>query len=126
MTALAPVTARWLRYFGLDRKAIAPSPALSSGATRSITTSPSPASSEPQRAASSRREIPTACGEPMGVRAAPPNQARLLVGERLDHLVGDVDPRARKHDRILQYQVEFFQLGNLLDDLVRPLLHGGE
>jgi hypothetical protein len=53
----------------------------------------------------------------MGVRAAPPKKACLLVGERLDDLVGDVDPRARKHHRILQDQVELLLLGNLLDDL---------
>jgi len=46
----------------------------------------------------------------------------LLVGERLDHLFGDVDALARVDDRVLQDQVEFLGFGNLDDDLVRAFL----
>ena len=38
----------------------------------------------------------------------------LLVGERLDHLFGDIDLLAREHHGILQDQVEFLRLGDLL------------
>src|SRR5262249_29899993 len=46
----------------------------------------------------------------------------LLVGERLDHLLGDVDFLAGENDGILQYQVEFLRFRNLLDHPVRALL----
>ena len=50
----------------------------------------------------------------------------LLVGERLDHLLGDVDALARAHNRVLQDQVELLGLGDLLDHLVRALLDARE
>ena len=80
-------------------------------------------------AASSAREIGTgramsrdAGGGAPARRRAPP----LLVGERLDHLLGDVDLLAREDDRVLQDQVELLGLGDLLDHLVRALLDARE
>src|SRR5439155_576246 len=50
----------------------------------------------------------------------------LFVGERFDHLFGDVDALARIHDGILQNQVELLGLRDLQDDLVRTLLESRE
>ena len=57
ITAVAPVASSWPRYFGLDRNAIAPAPADSSVATRSIATEPSPSRVASVRAASSERSM---------------------------------------------------------------------
>src|ERR1700688_4379928 len=47
----------------------------------------------------------------------------LFVGERLDHPVGDVDARTGINDRLLDDQVKFLVGSDLLNDLVRTLLH---
>src|SRR5919198_700089 len=49
-------------------------------------------------------------------------RGRLALLERLDHLVGDVDARARE-DGVLEDDVELFLLGDLPDDAVRLLDH---
>src|SRR5919201_3385769 len=49
-------------------------------------------------------------------------RGRLALLERLDHLVGDVDARARE-DGVLEGDVELFLLGDLPDDAVRLLDH---
>src|SRR2546422_1139587 len=48
-----------------------------------------------------------------------------LAFQRLDHLVGDVDARARE-DGVLEDDVVLFLLGDLADDAVRLLHHLGE
>src|ERR671937_99140 len=52
-------------------------------------------------------------------------RGRLALLERLDHLVGDVDARARE-DGVLEDDVELFLLGDLPDDAVRLLDDLGE
>src|SRR6185295_7926890 len=47
---------------------------------------------------------------------------RLALLERLDHLVGDVDARARE-DGVLEDDVVLLLLGDLADDAVRLLHH---
>src|SRR5215470_17344635 len=126
MTAAAPVVASCLRYLARARNAIVPGPADSSVATCETRTDPSPSTTAPTSCASSERD-----GDTGGLRweataaGAPGPVGRLeslLVGERLDHLLGDVDFLAGKDDRILQYQVELLGFRDLLDDLVRAIL----
>src|SRR5919109_1843884 len=52
----------------------------------------------------------------------PRSLRRRLALERLDHLVGDVDARARE-DGVLEDDVELLLLGDLPDDAVRLLDH---
>src|SRR6266550_2527623 len=108
-----------------------PGPAWSRVATRDITVSPSPESSAPTRPARSASRTPRFEFE--GIAAEKPkcearraSPAPLFVGERFDHLFGDIDALARIHDGILQDQVELLGLGNLQDDLVRALLESCE
>src|SRR5947207_5440881 len=114
---------------------MAPGPACSSVATCETTVSPSP-----ERVASTRRARSASCtGSDIDVSQCrhhkagsfkwvsdPIRRRTLFVGERLDHLFGDVDALARVHDGILQDQVELLGLGNLQDDLVRALLESRE
>src|SRR5579864_6223171 len=58
-------------------------------------------------------------------RCARPERT-LLVRQRLDHLVGDVDALAGVNDGVLQDQVELLGGGDLLDHLVRAFLDAGE
>src|SRR5690242_15884039 len=94
-------------------------PACSSVATRSTTTLPSPSSVAPVNRASSESGLPA---DSRNDDIAPVRRGTLLVGERLDHPVGDVDALARVNDRILQDQVVLLVGGDLLDHLVRALL----
>src|SRR5574337_846812 len=92
---------------------MSPGPALSRVATRSIRVAPSPSTAAPQsRPSSSRRIGPPGAHPVIG----------LLVGERLDHLVGDIDALARVDDRVLQDQIVLLARGDLLDHLVRTVL----
>src|SRR5213075_809566 len=93
-------------------------PAYSSVARRTISIAPSPSSVAPVRAASSDRS--------MGAQRLRKMPTRLLVGERLDHLFGDVDLLARVDDRVLDDEIELLGFGDLLDHLVRAILNGGE
>src|SRR5512143_2538843 len=115
ITAAARVASSCGRYFAPTTKAIVRGPADSSVATRSTATAPSPSSVAPTRDASSDRSMARASG-PIG----------LLVGERLDHLLGDVDLLARVDDGVLDDQVELLGLGDLLDHLVGSLLDARE
>src|SRR5262249_21801178 len=128
MTALARVDARRLRGFGLDRKEMAPESAPSSVATRSMMMAPAffsaATSSAPVRAASTLSGTPES-GWRGSMRAETAPSARLLVGQRLDHPVGDVDARTRVDD-VLDYHVEFIIESDLLDRLVGALLHRGQ
>src|SRR5690348_9189709 len=101
-------------------------PAPSSVATRSTTTLPSPSSVAPVNRASSESGLPADSRNDCIVRAARTGRATLLVGERLDHPVGDVDALARVDDRILEDQVVLLVGGDLLDHLVRALLYARE
>src|SRR5690348_16537287 len=103
MTAEARVVASCPRYRGLARNAIAPSPSSRRSKRRAI-------SASVYEVARSVWVTDEGGRETRGRR-----RARLLVGERLDHLVGDVDPLARVHHGVLQDQVELLALGDLLD-----------
>src|SRR5688572_588920 len=129
MTAATRVVRSCPRYFGLARNAIASGPPSSSVPTRRTIVAPSASSRAPVRSAS------TASGKPEAGSAGSiviPGRSRrneccgLLVGQRLDHLFGDVDALAREHDRVLQDEIELLGLGDLLDDLVRALLDARE
>src|SRR3989442_15439510 len=74
----------------------------------------SPATRPPSREAIS----PSVSGPGMSLRGR-------LAFQRLDHLVGDVDARARE-DGVLEDDVVLFLLGDLADDAVRLLHHLGE
>src|SRR5471032_977475 len=52
-------------------------------------------------------------------------QARLIRGQRLQHLIGDIDARTHVH-RLLHDQVVMLRLGNLLDHLVCLIQHGSK
>src|ERR1019366_1321476 len=65
------------------------------------------------------------CWDPCA-RATAQSAPALLVGERLDHPVGDVDARTGIDDRLLDDQVEFLVDRDLLNDLVRAFLHRGQ
>src|SRR2546429_5394492 len=106
---------------------MAPGPACSSVATCDTTVSPLPETCAPTRPARSASRTPGFEFEGMAARETNAKRsgaspAPLFVGERLDHLFGDVDALARIHDGILQDQVELLGLGDLQDDLVRALL----
>src|SRR3954465_3536782 len=109
---------------------MAPGPADSSESTWVTVSVPSPSSTAPVRSARSASRHPggAATGRDCGDMANCPRLEvnRLLVGERLDHLFGDIDALAGEHDGVLQDEVELLGLGHLLDHLVRPLLHPGK
>src|SRR6185436_3806333 len=129
-TAAARVVDSNFWYLRLARKDSSPGPALSSGATCRMRTAASPSTVPPKRPASSARL--------KDMRASPFIRAwslcytlerglanassPLLVCERLDHSVGNVDSRADV-DRFLQNEIELFALRDLLDDLVGALQH---
>jgi hypothetical protein len=48
---------------------------------------------------------------------------RLLVGERLDHLLGDVDSLTGENNGVLQNEIELLGLRDLLNHSVRAFLH---
>src|SRR5512145_350186 len=116
ITAEARVARSFPRCFGLERKVIAPAGAVSSDPTCRMRVSASPATRPP------RRETISPSVSPPGIGSLRRRLARL---ERLDHLVGDVDARAREH-RVLEDDVELFLLRDLADDAVRELHHLGE
>src|SRR6185503_4382839 len=130
MTADARVVSSCPRYRGLARNAIAPSPPFSSVPTCVMAMAPSPSSRRSKRRASSASVYEAARSvwftDEGGREKRGRRRARLLVGQRLDHLVGDVDPLAREHHGILQDQVELLALGDLLDHLVGALLERRE
>src|SRR6185436_10127312 len=132
-TAAARVVDSNFWYLRLARNDSSPGPALSSGATCRMRTAASPSTVPPKRPASSARL--------KDMRASPFIRAwslcytlerglanassPLLVCERLDHSVGNVDSRADV-DRFLQNEIELFALRDLLDDLVGALQHSGQ
>src|SRR5690349_1797808 len=91
-------------------------PAASSEATWCTTVSGLPATRPPRRAT-----ICASVSGPATVVNAWSLGGRLGV-ERLDHLFGDVDARARE-DGILEDDVVFLLLGDLTDHAVRLLHH---
>src|SRR5438105_2803117 len=103
---------------------MSPGPARSSVPMRAMTTSPGPSSVAPVRRASSDSRTAVAAESVIATALyhCCRRGARLLVGERPDDLLGDVDPLAREHDRILQDEVELLRLGDLLDHLAGALL----
>src|ERR1700748_2054942 len=107
---------------------MSPAPACSSVPTRETVTLPSPSRAAPVRRASSASVqavgeglIAAACGRGA---ASPRKCPRLLVGEGLDDLVGDVDPLAREHHRILEDEIELLRPRDLLGHLVWARLDG--
>src|SRR5947208_2648571 len=93
-----------------------PALAPSSEATWCTSVSPSPATRPPRRCTIS----PSVSG-PATVANARSLRGRLAL-ERLDHLVGDVDARARE-DGVLEDDVVLLLLGDLADDAVCLLHH---
>src|SRR2546430_4440037 len=93
-----------------------PALAPSSEATWCTSVSPSPATRPPRRCTIS----PSVSG-PATVANARSLRGRLAL-ERLDHLVGDVDARARE-DGVLEDDVELLLLRDLADHAVRLLDH---
>src|SRR6478735_2851662 len=116
MTAAACVAASLALCLALARKAIWPAPAASSEPTWRITVPGSPATRPPRRDAIS----PSVSGPGMGSR-----RGRLGSCQRLDHLLGDVDARARENG-VLEDDVVLLLLGDLADHAVRLLHHLGE
>src|SRR5258706_9785858 len=108
MRALARVPAARVGYFGFERNAICPGPAESMVATPVSPCVTSPTASPPRWPTISRSVSESAMG--------------LLVRQRLDDLLGDVDARAREH-RFLDDQVELLLLRDLVDDARRHALH---
>src|SRR3954470_19056901 len=94
--------------------------AASSEATWCTRVSGAPATRPPRRCTISR-----SVSGPGTVAKAGSLRRRLVGFERLDHLIGDVDARARE-DRVLEDDVELLLLGDLPDDAVRLLHHLGE
>src|SRR5450830_683061 len=117
--AAARVCSSCFRYLGLARKAISPSPARSSVLTWRIRTPPSPSTWPPQTCAISF----SVNGPAVGAAGMETEVRRwLFVGQEFDDPIGDIDPRASPYDWLLQNEVEFFDVGDLLDDLVGALL----
>src|SRR5437868_9435984 len=113
--AAALVGASWGLYFRFEKKAIWPAAAFSSEPTWRMEVFGSPATRPPRREAISPRVS--------GPATARGSLRRRLAGlERLDHPVGDVDPRAEVDD-VLHDQVELLLLGDLADDAVCLLDH---
>src|SRR5215510_14023069 len=116
MTAEAPVAAAFARCFGPERKVISPAAAFSSEPTCRMRVAASPATRPP------RRETISPSVSTPGIASLRRRLARI---ERLDHLVGDVDARAREHG-ILEDDVELLLLGDLADDAIGQLHHLGK
>src|SRR5712691_7174797 len=129
ITAVAREISSCARCLRPPTKAIAPKPAASSGATWVTRSVPSPSSVAPTRSARSASRHPAAPATGLASGIARPRQGTgeigLLVGKRLDDLVGDIDALACKDHGILQDQVELLNLGHLLNHLVRALLDAG-
>src|SRR5215468_409852 len=116
-TAAARVSPSSLRYLGCARNAMSAGPLERKVPTRCTTTSGSPINSPPSRATiSASRNGPCGIDLLLGGRA---------VVERADHLVGDVDARARK-DRFLEDDVELLGLGDLAHRAIRALEDPGK
>src|SRR5215510_1604463 len=116
MTAEAPVAAAFARCFGPERKVISPAAAFSSEPTCRMRVAASPATRPP------RRETISPSVSTPGIASLRRRLARI---ERLDHLVGDVDARAREHG-ILEDDVELLLLGDPPDHPVGELHDLGE
>src|SRR5687767_15444313 len=112
-TADARVAPSLARCRGLEKNVISPGEAPSREPTWRTEVCGSPATRPPSRAA-----ISASVNAP-GIASLRRQLARV---ERLDHLVGDVDARAREHG-ILEDDVELLLLGNLADDAVGELHH---
>src|SRR5260370_7168224 len=112
MTAAARVAVSFVLYLLPDKNVISPAPACSSEPTCRISVCASPATRPPRREA-----ICPSVSSP-GIALF---RGRLAF-ERLDHLVGDVDARAREHG-VLEDDVELLLLCDLPDDAVRLLDH---
>src|SRR5688572_28525641 len=112
ITADARVAARRALNRALERKLISPACACSSEPTCRTRVAGSPATRPPRRWAIS----PSVNAPCMTLF-----RGRLAV-QRLDHLVGDVDARAREHG-VLEDDVELLLLGDLADDAVGLLHH---
>src|SRR5436190_7384549 len=113
ITAAARVPASLSRWRLPVKKLIWPAPAPSREFTWRITTSALPATRPPRRATI----CPSVSGP--GTNSLRRRLARL---EGLDHLVGDVDARARE-DGVLEDDVVLLLLGDLADHAVRRLHH---
>src|SRR6266540_2962888 len=112
MTAAARVSPSFAFSLVLVKNVISPGPACSSEPTCRISVCASPATRPPRREAI----CPSVSGP--GIASF---RGRLAF-ERLDHLVGDVDARAREHG-VLEDDVELLLLRDLPDDAVRLLDH---
>src|SRR5712692_6684735 len=112
MTAAARVAASFGLYLLADKNVISPAPACSSEPTCRISVCASPATRPPRREAI----CPSVSGPGIALFRG------RLAFERLDHLVGDVDARAREHG-VLEDDVELLLLRDLPDDAVRLLDH---
>src|SRR5688572_6670451 len=113
MTAAACVAASLALCLMLVRKVISPAPACSSEPTWRIRVRASPATRPPRREAIS----PSVSGPGMASL-----RGRLACFQRLDHLVGDVDARARV-DGVLEDDVVLLLLRDLADHAVGLLDH---
>jgi hypothetical protein len=110
ITADAAVFARASLNRGLEKNAISPCAARSSGATCRISTSWSPATRPPRREAiSASVSAMSFCGGG-------------LAFQRLDHPVGEIDARVRI-DRVLEDDVVLLLVGDRADRAVRLLEH---
>src|SRR5688572_5483984 len=116
MIAAACVAASLALCLMPERNAIWPSPAASSEPTWRIMVPASPATRPPRREAIS----PSVSGPGIGSL-----RWRLPCVERLDHLLGDVDARARENG-VLEDDVELLLLGDLADHAVGLLHHLGQ
>src|SRR5687768_10728549 len=110
MSAAARVPASLSLCRRCERKLISPGAAASSEPTWLIRVCASPATRPPRREAIS----PSVNGPGMS------SLRRRLAFQRLDHLVCDVDARAREHG-VLEDDVELLLLGDLPDDAVAEL-----
>src|SRR5580765_6749697 len=115
ITAPARVAASFAFSFGSAKKVIWSGVACSRDPTWLTSVPASPATRPPRRVAI----CPSVSGPGIGLFR------RRLAFERLDHLVGDVDPRAAV-DGVLQDQVELLLLGDLVDHAIRLLHHLGQ
>src|SRR3954469_18036781 len=113
-TAAACVAARRARCRWPMKKVMSPPRAASRDATRATRVPASPATRPPRR----ETILPSVSG-PGTRRSLGGRLARL---EGLDHLVGDVDARAREHG-VLEDDVVLFLLGDLPDHAVGLLHH---
>src|SRR5688572_16162231 len=113
ITAEARVAASRPLKRALERKLISPGCACSSEPTCATRVAGSPATRPPRR-----RTISASVSAP-GMASL---RRRLALIQRPDHLVGDVDARARE-DGVLEDDVELLLLGDLADHAVGLLHH---